>query len=317
MRSRARAVLVVLVAPALLLLTVWAALEAGALAPDRPLGDVMWWQAAAVDDLQVLLVGTAVVGLAVGAVRLLTGHRSAPGKRELAGALTWTWAAGCAAYVVAVVVSGSGPWGPVVAGALAGVVGGLVGAVVVGRAPTSSLVAHGAVPSDAPRASLRVGESAMWSGWTRARWWVYAAELLVAGPGVANTVLLAPEYGLLVVLLVTSIGLYLVATTVRVSVGEAGLVVRSLPLGVPRVVVPLEHVARADVVHVSPIADFGSWGYVPTRLGAVVVTREGPALQVRRGDGSLLTLTVDDAHEAAALLNTLADRRRSRERVAA
>ncbi len=307
----------VLLAPVLVLLAAWVLLEVEVVRGGRALGAVMWSPSATVEDLQVFLVGAAVVVLLVGGIRLLIGHRSAPGKRELAGAITWTWALGCTAYVLTLVVVGAGGWlAAVVAGCVGSAAGGLVGAVLAGPPPTTSLVARAPVPDTAPRAHLAAGEVAVWTGWTRTPWWVYGAELLVVVTNAVNVVVLGPGFGVLVVLLVPTIGLFVVTTTFRVSVGEAGLVVRSLPLGVPRVVVPLEHVVRADVVHLSPFADFGTWGYVATRIGAVVVTREGPALQVRRGDGSFLALTVDDAEEAAALLNTLADRRRAREPVA-
>ena len=62
---------------------------------------------------------------------------------------------------------------------------------------------------------------------------------------------------------------------------------------------------------VDPFADFGGWGYrvrPGSRTGFVV--RKGEALEVERGDGTAWVVTVDDAAEGAALLNTLADRDR-------
>jgi hypothetical protein len=82
-------------------------------------------------------------------------------------------------------------------------------------------------------------------------------------------------------------------------------------LGRPRIVVPLDEVVRAEVVEVSPVAEFGGWGYRVGRAGRVgIVLRSGQALQVERTGGRSLVVTVDDADTAAALLNTLAARSR-------
>ena len=109
---------------------------------------------------------------------------------------------------------------------------------------------------------------------------------------------------------VVSVGLMLVLSVFRVTVSAEGLVIRSV-MGVPTWRLPLDEVAEARVVTVSPFAEFGGWGY---RLGphgrTGFVTRTGEAIEVERGDGTSWVLTVDDAGEGAALLNSLADRGR-------
>jgi hypothetical protein len=54
---------------------------------------------------------------------------------------------------------------------------------------------------------------------------------------------------------------------------------------------------------VEAIGTFGGWGLRWAGRGRIgIITRSGPALEVRRHDGSSLVITVDDAAAAAALL---------------
>jgi hypothetical protein len=93
-----------------------------------------------------------------------------------------------------------------------------------------------------------------------------------------------------------------------VWVDRRGLTVRS-PLGWPAVVIPLEDIAAVGVVEISPLRDYGGWGWRLGRRGRPgAVFRAGPALEVTRGDGRRFVVTVDGAGEAAALLTTLTDR---------
>ena len=97
-------------------------------------------------------------------------------------------------------------------------------------------------------------------------------------------------------------------STWTVTVDQRGLVARAL-LPRPRVVVPLGEVEHAEVVHVSPVREFGGWGLRMGLDGRVgVVLRGGEALEVARTGGRRVVVTVDDAATGAALLNTLAAR---------
>lgn len=95
-----------------------------------------------------------------------------------------------------------------------------------------------------------------------------------------------------------------------VTAGPRGLLVRSA-LGWPRFRVQLADIAKAGVVQVDPMPDFGGWGIRwvvgPNRKGRWgVVTRRGPALEVVRRDGRSVVVTVDEAATAAAVLETYA-----------
>ncbi|ESP99782.1 hypothetical protein ACQ5JZ_12415 [Streptomyces sp. ZG43] len=112
-----------------------------------------------------------------------------------------------------------------------------------------------------------------------------------------------------IVLLLGGLLLVLMAQA-DVVVDQRGLTVRLCGLPWPRLSVPLDRVATAQARPVDPLGEFGGWGYrvMPKRSG--LVYRSGEALVVRKtGDGREFAVTVDDAGTAAALLNTLAERR--------
>lgn len=88
----------------------------------------------------------------------------------------------------------------------------------------------------------------------------------------------------------------------RVTADRRGLTVRSL-VGWPRVRVRAEEIAAVHVVEVSPMADFGGWGYRWAGNGrSGVVMRSGSAIEVTRRSGKRFVVTVDDAQTGAAVL---------------
>lgn len=97
----------------------------------------------------------------------------------------------------------------------------------------------------------------------------------------------------------------------QVRVDATGITVRSL-LGWPRAHIPASEVTRAAVTNVSPFRDFGGWGWRVGRAGTTgIVLRGGEALRVDQTGGRSLVVTVDDAAQGAALLNTTAARARA------
>lgn len=322
-RSRARALLVVSALPALI---AWVGVLVLLHAPGVPerffLLFAAYGEREDVSAAVGVLVGLGAVMPFVGIAHLAFGHRSAPGKARMAAATTNGFSAGVVAFVLSSAFTQQqvgaevqhlaiALWAWVGVGA-----GAFLGAALAGSVPRASLVAGSSVPADAVRTPLRADESQVCTGWTRCRWWIYALELLVIVPG-CFVFVSSGTWGLLPVVVAPALVTVVASTTFRVTVGEAGLVLTSLPLSALRIHVPLEHVVRADVVGLSPWSNGGSWGYRPTSEGAVVITRRGLGVQVERGDGSLLGFSVDDPYEVAALLNTLADRRRSAATVAA
>lgn len=93
-----------------------------------------------------------------------------------------------------------------------------------------------------------------------------------------------------------------------ISAGPRGFLARSA-LGWPRLTIPIADLARAGVVQIDPMADFGGWGIRwvigPNGKGRWgIVTRRGTGLEVVRQDGRSILVTVEDAGTAAAILET-------------
>ncbi|MFE5793912.1 hypothetical protein ACFQ8C_15230 [Streptomyces sp. NPDC056503] len=158
---------------------------------------------------------------------------------------------------------------------------------------------------DAPRLDLGAREVAGWSRATASAPLTALGLLLLAGGAVAA--LLGPWPLLPVALVVAVPGLAL--ARVRVNVDRHGLTVRSTLTPRPRVHVPLADITAADVRDVDALREFGGWGYRVRAHRSGVVLRSGEALVVRRGNGREFAVTVPDARTAAALLNTLVERR--------
>lgn len=181
----------------------------------------------------------------------------------------------------------------------------IVAIVVPGdlRQPTTEPVAV-----DAPRVELVDGERAVWIGraGTSVAFLIALPVLLV---GVVVGVLTRTFAVFIIDAIIVAALVTLISFVFRVD--KAGLTVRSA-VGWPRYRVPLDEVVRADVIQVSPVKDYGGWGWRVGRDGRVgVVLRKGEALLVQRTGGRSIAITVDDAAKAAGLLNALADRARS------
>jgi hypothetical protein len=163
------------------------------------------------------------------------------------------------------------------------------------------------VPPRAALLDLGPDESATWVTHATSR-----PALLGGGSGAALMLALGLALSIpaLVVAAAVVAALVLSSTRFTVTVDRRGLTVRSA-VGWPRLSVPLDEVLQASATTVSPIAEFGGWGYRVGRGGRVgVVLRTGEGLQVQRTGGRSFVVTVDDAATGAALLNTLAARSR-------
>jgi hypothetical protein len=154
--------------------------------------------------------------------------------------------------------------------------------------------------------SLAADERAIWLGSTRFPGWTIAAILVPVLLLSAGSSWVAAHRGgaawLLLAIPVIVLVALLSSTDWRVRVDADGLRVRSI-LGFPRWTIPLDDIAEAGTTTVAAMGDFGGWGVRwASRRRVGIITRSGPALEVRRRDGSSLVITVDDADSAAALL---------------
>lgn len=189
---------------------------------------------------------------------------------------------------------------------------GLAAALVPGDA---RMPASAAVPADAPRLALSDSESASWRQGIQVpgfHWIAGAGGLASLVLAMLSTIAGVPWAGYWAGIIAFITILLVVMGRWQVEVDHTGVTVSPL-ISWPRTRVPLDEVIQAEVVPVSPLGDFGGWGYRVGREGAVgIVVRSGEALKVQRTGGRVLVVTVDDAATGAALLNTLADRARRR-----
>jgi hypothetical protein len=159
---------------------------------------------------------------------------------------------------------------------------------------------------------LAGSERVAWFGRARSVPFAAGSVLLVLG----GTVLVigfgsgaaAPGFVLL------AVGLALVSfISVDVSISEQGIRVRAGAVHWPRVELGLDEIERARAVDFKPMANGVSsgWGYRGSlRLfrSAAWVLRAGPALELDLTGDRHFTVTVDDADEAAAIVNGLVAR---------
>lgn len=156
------------------------------------------------------------------------------------------------------------------------------------------------------RIDLAEGELAGWSRRTGSGP-LLAVGLATLTVGVFVAVAVSRRYGPLVFI----IGLIaLVFAFAHVSVDRHGLTVRMGALSWPRVRVPLDGIDTASSRRINAVADYGGWGYRIRHRRSGVVLRSGEAIVVRRTNGREFAVTVADSATAAALLNTLVDRRK-------
>ncbi|KRF45923.1 hypothetical protein ASH01_09105 [Terrabacter sp. Soil811] len=165
--------------------------------------------------------------------------------------------------------------------------------------------ARAPLPADAPRLDVTPTTRLAWTGRASLRVGPTAALAVVVALPLVWVALAGFAW---VWLLALALGALLALTlSARVTVDASGLRVSSAGLSWSRV--PLERVASAGTTTVSPLREFGGWGWrigVDGRRG--YVTRAGEALVVHRVGEPDVVVTVDDADEAAAVLNTLAAR---------
>lgn len=198
-------------------------------------------------------------------------------------------------------------------GFLAGIAVGLL--VWLAVRDTSRHRATGRPSTSAPRVPVAASTRVAWTGSTRSGAGVWVAAVLGLLPttvmGVVFWRLGSRSVGVLMLLLTLAMAALLSNLRCRVSVDGRG--VRALGLGViPWVRIGLDEIEQAGLATVSPLGDFGGWGYRAKldRSGAWgLVTSAGEAMVIGRAGKGPLYITVDGAAEAVAVLNTRLARR--------
>ena len=188
------------------------------------------------------------------------------------------------------------------AGALFGAIGGAIGwtipVVLMAKriAPSRPRYDNEAIP-------FGPDEHPVWFGHTTSVGFGVAGAVNVA-LGIAIVLTNDLWVGVLMIVIGAALATF---TSVVVTIDERGIAVRSGAFGWPRVRLPLDIVEEAEEVNVSAMG-LGGWGYRGSlRLfkKAAWVLRKGEALQVQLRGGQRFTVSIDDADEAAAVLNGL------------
>lgn len=185
---------------------------------------------------------------------------------------------------------------------------GALGRLLAGGAPRPPRRPAG----DAPRLDLPTGTTAGWSR-TISSPPLVVLGALVLGAGLVTAVLTDWLTSAVLVLCGTVV---LAVTSVRVTVDRRGLTLSpTLPsaLGIRFRHIGPDRVTEAISRPVDCLGEFGGWGYRVRMHRSGLVLRSGEGIVVRLTSGREFVVTVDDAATAAALLNTYADRARSRQ----
>ncbi len=156
----------------------------------------------------------------------------------------------------------------------------------------------------APALSLTAEQRAVWLGSAHNHWlWLLAALPLVAATFTsrASTSLAVTTSAVAVATLFLADAF----SMVRVKVDRNGVTITCGHLGLVRRKVPLADINHAEVFDLVPMAH-GGWGYRGSlwlMKRAAIVVRGGSALRLALQSGRELSVTVDDAVDAASLIN--------------
>lgn len=251
-------------------------------------GEPDGWSSPAMFTIVILLIGLVVWGVTAGVA--LAGRRAVVGARLLVGLPLGivSFVAGVGAVVLVSATGGGAPLPWLLLLSL--VVGGLGWATGVALA--------GRLPETSPRPVRNLGTR--WDGETPTSWFVtiLGGTLIVVGL-VASLTIPMPAGPLSFL-----VGLLMVGSArFRVVIDDKAVRIEGGLAGFPRVVVPLERVAAAEVAEVNPWR-FGGLG-IRIGLGgeSAVITRRGPALKIITTDGAELLVSLVDPSAAVATIS--------------
>jgi hypothetical protein len=189
---------------------------------------------------------------------------------------------------------------------------GWLAAALVGGAAIAAIVSwtqpKRTQPASTPLPATTVGatEKLAWVGSARTPVSLVVAAVAVA-VGVVLIVAASPLAGGVVIATAFLAGTF---SSVQVLVGTSGVRMHGA-LGLPRIAVPLARIASAEAIDVKP-AEWSGWGYRGSLRvfgRAAWVVRGGEGLKLNLRDDKVFVVTVDDASEAAAVVNGLVARR--------
>lgn len=156
------------------------------------------------------------------------------------------------------------------------------------------------VPEDVPLEMPATTASA-WSG-TASNLWL----ALIAVIPVALALVVTPTLAGLMVAIAIFIVIF---AFVRVDANENGVAISLGPIGRPRRKIAIDRLTGAGAFEVRPMA-YGGWGWRIRPGRRAYIIRGGPAIRIERANGVAVIVTVDDAAQGAAVIESLARARR-------
>lgn len=265
--------------------------------------------------VMAMVVGLGVLFAAIGGVLALAAHDRSTARAAIG------FSSGTAAFVVVLATASTGvqrglgdaadsqfPGGWLL---VALVAGALVGIGTAALVPSwTSTTPDKADAATVDPVSLAVDERAAWSRAVGSD--AVGIVIAVAGLLVVVVVAIVTEQWWTLAIAAPILLLVIVMASVRVSVDRRGVTVRSR-IGWPRFHTDIADIAKADVVRVNALRDFGGYGIRLAMVGQHkgtrgVVLRSGEALRLTRVDGGRELVVVDNATTAAGLVNGLLHR---------
>lgn len=155
-----------------------------------------------------------------------------------------------------------------------------------------------------PSMDLTPGQRAVWLGSAQNRW-LWLLGVLPLGSVLFTT---RTSSQMAIVTSVAAVAALVLAdafSLVSVKVDRFGVHIKCGYLGVIRRTIALADVTRAEVFELAPMAH-GGWGYRGSLWlmnRAAIVVRGGTALRLALASGKELSVTVDNAHDGASLIN--------------
>lgn len=156
------------------------------------------------------------------------------------------------------------------------------------------------VPEDVPLEMPATTASA-WSGTASNLWFA-----LIAVIPIAVALVVAPIFAGLMVAIAIFIVIF---AFVRVDANDNGVAIALGPIGRPRRKIAIDRLTGAGAFEVRPMA-YGGWGWRIRPGRRAYIIRGGPAIRIERANGVAVIVTVDDASQGAAVIESLARARR-------
>lgn len=195
-----------------------------------------------------------------------------------------------------------------------GVAVGVAAAVAVSVPRAPRVVATTGPGADAPRIRLDPRERVAWVASAQMPAWLLWPIALLALVLLPIPALMEADPMMWIAILVASVAIVslltaMVVCPLRVRIDDHGVHVQA-PLTGRRTTIETAEIISAEAVTVPFLNSYGGFGYRVGPAGVGYIMRPGVALRIHRAGASAVTMTVDDADQAAGLLNSLIERSR-------